>query len=74
MYQLTFYRLLFSELTASFRGHPLDGKKISFPEGYRAVIVTESKRPLSEDAERKFHVNMQLDIKLINDILQRLLT
>ncbi|XP_063372111.1 ribonuclease H2 subunit C [Cydia amplana] len=45
-----------AELTASFRGHPLDGTKMSFPEGYRAVVATEAKRPLSEDADRKFHV------------------
>ncbi|CAH0698186.1 unnamed protein product [Spodoptera exigua] len=44
------------ELTASFRGHSLDGKKMTLPEGYRAVTVTETKRPLAEDAERKFLV------------------
>ncbi|KAH9627747.1 hypothetical protein HF086_017290 [Spodoptera exigua] len=44
------------ELTASFRGHSLDGKKMTLPEGYRAVTVTETKRPLAEDAERKFMV------------------
>ncbi|XP_004924198.1 uncharacterized protein LOC101736794 isoform X2 [Bombyx mori] len=44
------------ELSATFRGHPLDGTQITFPEGYRAVLVTETKRPLTEDAERKFQV------------------
>ncbi|XP_026325353.1 ribonuclease H2 subunit C [Hyposmocoma kahamanoa] len=44
------------ELTATFRGHPLDGIKMNVPEGYRAVVVTEAKRPLAEDAERRFQV------------------
>ncbi|CAF4913006.1 unnamed protein product [Pieris macdunnoughi] len=44
------------DLTATYRGHPLDGVKISVPEGYRGIIVTEAKRPLNEDAERKFQV------------------
>ncbi|XP_075989863.1 ribonuclease H2 subunit C [Anticarsia gemmatalis] len=44
------------ELTASFRGHPLDGAKLKVPEGYSAIIVTEAKRPLAEDSERKFQV------------------
>ncbi|XP_052746197.1 uncharacterized protein LOC112046148 isoform X1 [Bicyclus anynana] len=43
-------------LSATFRGHSVDGVKMQLPEGYRAVIVTEGKRPLSEDAERKFQV------------------
>ncbi|XP_039762588.1 ribonuclease H2 subunit C [Pararge aegeria] len=45
------------ELSATFRGHPMDGVKMSLPDGYRAVIVEEGKRPLSEDAERKFQVS-----------------
>ncbi|KAJ8706667.1 hypothetical protein PYW07_012745 [Mythimna separata] len=44
------------ELSASFRGYPLTGKKMSLPEGYTAVVVTEAKRPLAEDADRKFQV------------------
>ncbi|XP_061381691.1 uncharacterized protein LOC116778327 isoform X4 [Danaus plexippus] len=44
------------ELSATFRGHSLDGVKLSLPEGYRAVLVTETKRPLSEDVERKFQI------------------
>ncbi|XP_045782996.1 ribonuclease H2 subunit C isoform X2 [Maniola jurtina] len=44
------------ELSATFRGHPMDGVKMPLPEGYTAVIVTEGKRPLAEDAERKFQV------------------
>ncbi|KAG6461585.1 ribonuclease H2 subunit C [Manduca sexta] len=45
-----------SELTGTFRGHPLDGSKVTFPEGYRAIVVTEAKRPLGEDADRRFQV------------------
>ncbi|CAH2083297.1 unnamed protein product [Euphydryas editha] len=44
------------ELTATFRGHHLDGVKMNLPDGYRAIVVTESKRPLAEDADRKFQV------------------
>ncbi|XP_050360377.1 ribonuclease H2 subunit C [Nymphalis io] len=44
------------ELSATFRGHNLDGIKMKLPDGYKAVILTEAKRPLSEDAERKFQV------------------
>ncbi|XP_045456128.1 ribonuclease H2 subunit C [Melitaea cinxia] len=44
------------ELTATFRGHNLDGVKMNLPDGYRAIVVTEAKRPLAEDAERKFQV------------------
>ncbi|RVE45223.1 hypothetical protein evm_010113 [Chilo suppressalis] len=44
------------DLTATFRGYPLDGTKIALPEGYRAVIATETKRPLAEDADRRFQV------------------
>ncbi|CAG9790441.1 unnamed protein product [Diatraea saccharalis] len=42
------------DLKATFRGHPLNGTNISLPEGYQAVVVTETKRPLAEDANRKF--------------------
>ncbi|CAH0731215.1 unnamed protein product, partial [Brenthis ino] len=44
------------ELSATFRGHQLDGVKMQLPEGYRAVVLTEAKRPLAEDADRKFQV------------------
>ncbi|XP_061381689.1 uncharacterized protein LOC116778327 isoform X2 [Danaus plexippus] len=47
------------ELSATFRGHSLDGVKLSLPEGYRAVLVTETKRPLSEDVERKFQILLE---------------
>ncbi|KAJ2942488.1 hypothetical protein O0L34_g16093 [Tuta absoluta] len=42
--------------TASFRGYPLDGTKMTLPEGYRAVLATEAKRPLAENADRRFQV------------------
>lgn len=50
------------ELSASFRGHPLDGAKISIPEGYKALVVTEAKRPLAESAERKFQVKQKCSV------------
>ncbi|XP_049884421.1 ribonuclease H2 subunit C [Pectinophora gossypiella] len=43
-------------LTSTFRGHPLDGTELSLPAGYRAVLVTEAKRPLAEQADRRFQV------------------
>ncbi|XP_045541363.1 ribonuclease H2 subunit C [Papilio machaon] len=44
------------ELTGTFRGHHLDGVRMSLPNGYRAVLVTEAKKPLAEDADRRFQV------------------
>ncbi|GBP11304.1 Ribonuclease H2 subunit C [Eumeta japonica] len=44
------------ELKGTFRGRPLDGVKMPLPDGYKAVIVDENRRPLSEDADRKFQV------------------
>ncbi|XP_050676336.1 uncharacterized protein LOC126973166 [Leptidea sinapis] len=44
------------ELTATFRGHALDGVIVPLPEGYRGAMLTEAHRPLSEDSDRKFHV------------------
>ncbi|CAG4971119.1 unnamed protein product [Parnassius apollo] len=44
------------ELSATFRGHPLDGVKMSLPDGYRAILVTEAKKPLADDADRRFQV------------------
>ncbi|CAH2064948.1 unnamed protein product, partial [Iphiclides podalirius] len=44
------------ELTGTFRGHPLNGVKMMLPEGYRALLVTEAKKPLSDDADRRFQV------------------
>ncbi|CAK1592581.1 unnamed protein product [Parnassius mnemosyne] len=44
------------ELSATFRGHPLDGVNMSLPDGYRAILVTEAKKPLADDADRRFQV------------------
>ncbi|KAL0858297.1 hypothetical protein ABMA27_012197 [Loxostege sticticalis] len=44
------------DMTATFRGHGLDGTKMTLPEGYRAVVATEAKKPLAEDADRRFQV------------------
>ncbi|KAG7312930.1 hypothetical protein JYU34_001331 [Plutella xylostella] len=45
-----------SELSATFRGHSLDGARLRLPAGHRAVLLTEAKRPLAEDAQRRFQV------------------
>ncbi|KAJ8679245.1 hypothetical protein QAD02_015032 [Eretmocerus hayati] len=41
---------------ATFRGHPLDGKKISIPKGYKGVTFTEYKKPEAEE-ERHIYAN-----------------
>ncbi|XP_025830483.1 ribonuclease H2 subunit C isoform X2 [Agrilus planipennis] len=43
-------------LKASFRGFPLLGMKINFPEHYKGIILHESIRPETEDEERRFYV------------------
>ncbi|CAG9763502.1 unnamed protein product [Ceutorhynchus assimilis] len=43
-------------LTASFRGYPLKGRKIELPEGYVGVLLHESSRPSREKDERNFYV------------------
>lgn len=50
-------------MSATFRGHQLDGVKMKLPEGYQAVVLTEAKRPLSEDTERKFQVKKITNLK-----------
>ncbi|XP_028156805.1 ribonuclease H2 subunit C [Ostrinia furnacalis] len=44
------------DLTATFRGHKLDGTNMELPKGYRAIVVTEAKKPLAEEADRRFQV------------------
>ncbi|XP_059050262.1 ribonuclease H2 subunit C [Achroia grisella] len=44
------------DLSATFRGRQLDGVKMALPDGYRAVVITEAKRPLTENADRRFQV------------------
>ncbi|XP_015123723.1 ribonuclease H2 subunit C [Diachasma alloeum] len=39
---------------ASFRGHPLHGKVISVPEGYKGLILYEQKKPANPKEARKF--------------------
>lgn len=56
------------ELSGIFRGHPLDGVKMDLPEGYTAVVVTEAKRPLAEDADRRFQVKFPNTLTLIHKI------
>lgn len=40
-------------LDASFRGYPLQGKKIDIPSGYRGLVLNETKKPLTDVEERK---------------------
>ncbi|KAK9888392.1 hypothetical protein WA026_000643 [Henosepilachna vigintioctopunctata] len=43
-------------LSASFRGHPLLGKEIQIPAGYRGVVLHETMKPATEKEDRKFYV------------------
>ncbi|XP_002126484.3 ribonuclease H2 subunit C-like [Ciona intestinalis] len=43
-------------LSASFRGRPLDGKKITLPDGYIGAVITEKQRPFSEEENRALDV------------------
>ncbi|XP_046676663.1 ribonuclease H2 subunit C-like [Homalodisca vitripennis] len=43
------------ELEASFRGHPLKGKIVELPKGYKGLILEETIQR-SEDQERTLHV------------------
>ncbi|CAL7936616.1 unnamed protein product [Xylocopa violacea] len=41
--------------TCSFRGHPLQGKKIILPSGYKGVTFLEHKKPEVENVERNLY-------------------
>lgn len=38
---------LFLVLEASFRGYPLQGKKIKIPNDFKGIVVNETKKPLT---------------------------
>lgn len=42
-------------MEASFRGHPLRGKVVQLPEGYKGLILEETIQR-SDDQERTLHV------------------
>lgn len=48
--------IIFAVLTASFRGYPLQGKDVQFPENYKGLILHESVRPDNDKDDRKFYV------------------
>ncbi|KAG7206777.1 hypothetical protein KM043_000691 [Ampulex compressa] len=41
---------------ASFRGYPLEGRKITVPHGYKGVTFYEYKKPDNENAERNLYL------------------
>lgn len=53
-YFLIVYNLL-SDLKSSFRGYPLQGKKISVPKGYTGMTFFEYKKPETDEAERNIY-------------------
>nr|CAG4641342.1 EOG090X0IC1 [Eulimnadia texana] len=42
-------------LQASFRGRLLLGQQIEIPENFTGYVLSESKKPLSEESDRKLH-------------------
>ncbi len=44
-------------LEASFRGYPLQGQTIVIPEGFKGIVVSEMKKPLTDVEERNLFVN-----------------
>lgn len=44
------------ELSASFRGYPLKGKRLEFPEGYRGVVLHERIKIDNDKEDRRLYV------------------
>nr|CAH0103756.1 unnamed protein product [Daphnia galeata] len=42
---------------SSFRGYPLQGKKIVIPVGFKGIVVSETKKPLTDVEERNLVVS-----------------
>lgn len=41
--------------TSSFRGHPIQGKRITLPSGYKGLTFRERHKPDRENVERNFY-------------------
>lgn len=48
-------------LSTSFRGYPLDGKKVVVPKGYTGVILHETIKPTTNREDRKFYTMHKFD-------------
>ncbi|XP_073995054.1 ribonuclease H2 subunit C [Rhodnius prolixus] len=48
-------------LTSSFRGHPLDGKRIKVPENYRGMIFRELENEGIEGQDRNLTLTSRFD-------------
>ncbi|XP_046649120.1 ribonuclease H2 subunit C-like [Daphnia pulicaria] len=46
---------------ASFRGYPLQGKETVIPDGFKGIVVTEMKKPLTDIEERNLVVSKKFD-------------
>nr|CAG4647545.1 EOG090X0IC1 [Megafenestra aurita] len=42
-------------LEGSFRGFPLQGKKLVIPTSYKGVVISETRKPLTDVEERNFN-------------------
>jgi len=45
----------------SFRGYPLQGQKIPVPEGYTGLVLTETKKPLTENEPKNLSITKKFD-------------
>lgn len=70
------------QLTASFRGRPLNGQALRLPAGYTGFVLKESRRPFVEEEDRNVNITHKfkeltywnLDkTTSVNDNLQRAL-
>ncbi|ESO94237.1 hypothetical protein LOTGIDRAFT_203942 [Lottia gigantea] len=47
-------------LTASMHGRPLNGEKVTVPEGYTGMVVGELRKPATEDEDRQFDIRSKM--------------
>ena len=50
-----------SVFEGSFRGYPLQGQKIPVPEGYTGLVLTETKKPLTENEPKNLSITKKFD-------------
>lgn len=46
---------MYADYNSSFRGYPLQGKKITIPSGYKGITFLERKKPEVENVERNLY-------------------
>jgi len=48
-------------LEASFRGYPLQGSKVSIPDGYLGLVLGETKKPITETQPRNLSASKKFN-------------